>query len=61
MVNAIGLATIFLILVESTVSLYILDTRGQDRLSRVLDRVSFVVMGFGYVVLNLILPLAARS
>jgi len=61
MVNAIGLFTIFLILVESTISLYILDTRGQDRLSRVLDKVSFVVLGFGYVVLNLILPLAARS
>jgi hypothetical protein len=61
MVNAIGLVTIFLILVESTISLYILDTRGQDRLSRVLDKVSFVVLVLGYVVLNLILPLAARS
>ena len=61
MVNAIGLFTIFLILVESTISLYILDTRGQDRLSRVLDRVSFVVFLIGYAAVNLMLPLAARS
>ena len=61
MVNLIGLVTIFLILAESTISLYILDTRSQERLSRVLDRVSFVVLLLGYVVLNLILPLAARS
>ena len=61
MVNTIGLATIFLILVESTISLYISDTRGQDRLSRILDKASFVVLALGYVVLNLILPLAARS
>jgi hypothetical protein len=60
MVNAIGLVTIFLILVESTISLYILDTRGQDRLSRVLDKVSFVVFLIGYAAVNLMLPLSAK-
>jgi hypothetical protein len=34
---------------------------GRDRFSKVFDRVSFIVLGLGYVVLNLILPLAARS
>jgi hypothetical protein len=61
MVNAIGLATIFLTLVQSTISLYILDTMGQEKLRRFFDKVSFVVFLIGYAVINLMLPLAARS
>ena len=61
MINAISIVTIFLTLVQSAISLYLLDSMGRDRFSRVFDRVSFVVLGFGYAVLNLILPLAARS
>jgi hypothetical protein len=60
MVNAIGLATIFLTLVQSTISLYILDTMGQEKLRRFFDKVSFVVFLIGYAVVNLMLPLAAR-
>jgi hypothetical protein len=60
MVNAISLMTIFLTLVQSAVSLYLLDSLGQERPSRMFDRVSFVVMGCGYVAVNLILPLSAR-
>jgi hypothetical protein len=61
MVNAAGLATIMLTLVQSAVSLYILDTMGLNKLRRLFDRVSFVVFLTGYVVVNLLLPLAART
>lgn len=61
MINATGLATIFLVLVESAVSLYILDTLGRERLSRYCDRTFFVVVLLGYVAVNLALPLAARG
>jgi hypothetical protein len=60
MINAIGLATIFLTLVQSAISLYIEDTMGQEKLRRFFDKVSFVVFLMGYAVLNLLLPLAAR-
>ena len=61
MVNAIGLGTIFLILVQSTISLYVLDSLGRDRLSRFFDRVSFAAMALGCIAVNLALPIAARS
>lgn len=60
MVNMIGLVTIFLTLVQSTISLYLYDTLGNERLSRFFDRVSFVVFLLGYVFISLALPLAAR-
>jgi hypothetical protein len=60
MINAIGLATIFLTLVQSAISLYIEDTMGQEKLRRFFDKVSFVAFFMGYVVINLLLPLAAR-
>jgi hypothetical protein len=59
MVNAIGLATIFLTLVQSAISLYIFDTMGREKLSRFFDRVSFAAFLIGYAVINLVLPLAA--
>jgi hypothetical protein len=60
MINAIGLATIFLTLVQSAISLYIEDTMGQEKLRRFFDKASFVVFFMGYAVVNLLLPLAAR-
>lgn len=60
MVNAVGLGTIFLILVQSAASLYLLDTLGRERLSRFCDRTFFVVMLIGYVGINVALPLAAH-
>jgi len=60
MVNAIGLVTIFLTLVQSAISLYILDTMGRERLSRFFDKVSFAVFLIGYAVVNLLLVFAAR-
>ncbi len=59
-VNVIGLVTIFLTLVQSAISLYILDTMGRERLSRFFDKVSFAVFLIGYAVINLLLPLAAK-
>jgi hypothetical protein len=60
MINAIGLATIFLTLVQSAISLYIEDTMGQEKPRQFFDKVSFVVFLMGYVVVNLLLPIAAR-
>ena len=61
MINGIGLFTIFLTLVQSTISLHIFDTKGRERLSRFFDHVSFTVFLVGYFTLNLILPLVARA
>jgi hypothetical protein len=61
MVNALGLATIFLTLVQSAISLYIEDTMGREKLHRVFDKVSFTVFLIGYTATNLLLPLAAKS
>jgi hypothetical protein len=61
MVNALGFATIFLTLVQSTISLYIEDTLGREGLRRLFDHVSFGVFLLGYAALNLIWPLVARS
>lgn len=60
MINTVSLFTIFLILVQSVISLYIFDSMGRERLSRLFDRVSFAVFLIGYVAVNLALPLAAR-
>ena len=59
MINALGLTTIFLSLLQSTISLYLFDTRGREKLSRFFDRVSFVVVLLGFVATNLILPIVA--
>lgn len=61
MVNLIGLVTIFLNIVQSAISLYVLDTMGRERLSRFFDIVSFAALFLGYVAVNVFLPLAARS
>jgi hypothetical protein len=61
MVNFIGLATIFLTLIQSTISLHFYDTRGERRLSRFFDHVSVFVFVVGYLVVNLLLPWAARG
>jgi len=60
MVNAIGLGTIFLTLVQSTISLYIEDTMDQEKLRRFFDKMSFAVFLIGYAVVNLMLVFAAK-
>ena len=61
MVNGIGLITVFLTLFQSTVSLYLFDIKGRERLSRFFDHVSFVAFLVGYVAVNLILIRTAGS
>jgi hypothetical protein len=59
MVNGIGMVTIFLTLVQSTISLYLYDIRGRVRVSQVFDRVSLVIFGVGLVVTNILIPYVA--
>jgi hypothetical protein len=61
LVNATGLFTIFLVLVQSAISLYLQDTLGQERLRRLFDHVSFAVFLVGYVAINLAFPFAAKT
>lgn len=58
MVNGIGLITIFLTLMQSTIFLHLVDNRGEVALSRLFDRVSVVIFGVGYLVINILIPLA---
>jgi hypothetical protein len=60
MTNTVSLATIFLVLVQSVISLHFFDTLGRERFSRLFDMVSLAVFVLGYVGLNLALPVAAR-
>lgn len=60
MVNLVGLVTIFLTLVQSTISLHLCDTE-RWRLSRYFDRMCFAIFLVGYLTVNLVLPLAAKS
>ena len=58
-VNHVGIVTIFLSLLQSAISLYLYEKKGKKTLSRLLDRVSFVIFLAGYSVINLVLPWAA--
>ncbi|MDE3137257.1 MAG: hypothetical protein KGL59_11830 [Acidobacteriota bacterium] len=60
MVNLIGLVTIFLTLVQSTISLHFCDT-DRWRLSRFFDRLCFPVFLLGYAVVNFLLPFVSKS
>lgn len=61
MINGVGLVTIFLTIVQSAVSLWIFDSMGRERLSRVFDRVCFAMFLAGYLAVNIALPLAAQG
>lgn len=58
-VNEIGMITIFFTLVQSTISLHIYTNLGQVGLSRLFDRVSFVTIATGFLIVNLLIPAAA--
>src|SRR5204863_7634195 len=57
-VNGIGIAVILLSLVESTISLYLFDRQGDERLSQQFDRLSFWIFLIGDIALNAALLLA---
>jgi hypothetical protein len=58
-VSQVGIVTIVLTLLQSTISLYLYERKGKQALSRLFDRVSFVIFFAGYVMINLALPWAA--
>ncbi len=58
-VNGLGMITIFLSIVQSTISLYLYDIRGEVALSRLYDRISFVILGLGYVTVNILIVVYA--
>jgi hypothetical protein len=58
-INQVGIVTIALSLIQSAISLYLYERKGKVALSRLFDRVSFVIFLAGYVVINLTLPWAA--
>jgi hypothetical protein len=59
MVNDVSIVVIFLTLLASTISLYLYDRKGKKALSRLFDKVSFVVLLAAYVLINVALPWAA--
>jgi hypothetical protein len=61
MITSLSLLTIFLVLVQSVIALYLFDTLGREQLARKFDRVSFVVILLGYLIVSVLLPLAAQS
>jgi hypothetical protein len=61
MVNGVGMIVIFLSLLQSTISLYLFDIRGQVALSRLFDRVSFYLFAAGLLIINLLLPWAGMT
>jgi len=61
LVNLLGIVTILITLVESTVSLYLYDHRGERELSRSLDRTSFVVVSVGFAMAVAMMLLGASG
>ena len=58
-VNHVGIVTISLSLLQSSISLYLYEKKGKKTLSRLFDRVSCVVFVAGYLAINLVLPWVA--
>jgi hypothetical protein len=61
LVNLLGIVTILITLVESTVSLHLFDHCGQQDLSLSLDRSSFVVVSVGFVTAVALILLGASG
>lgn len=60
-INGMGMALIFLTVVQSTISLYLYDICERESLSKAFDRVSIVGFGIGTLAVNIALPLTARG
>lgn len=61
MVTTLSLFTIFLVLVQSVIALYVFDTLGREQVARKFDRISLIVILAGYVIVSAALPFAART
>jgi hypothetical protein len=59
MVNNLGLILILVTLIESTISLYLYDKKGEKKLSWVLDRVSIVLLVVIYIIINVAMVISA--
>lgn len=59
MVNGVALIIILLSVVEATVALHMVHTRGQESLAPLLDRVSVVIIAIGFVLISVGIPLVA--
>jgi hypothetical protein len=59
MVNDIGLLLILITIIESTISLYIYDVKGEKKLSRKLDIISFILLLTIYIIINAIIITSA--
>ncbi|WP_048190457.1 hypothetical protein [Methanobacterium sp. SMA-27] len=59
MVNDIGLLLILITIIESTISLYIYDVKGEKKLSRKLDIISFITLFTIYIIINAIIITSA--
>jgi hypothetical protein len=59
LINLVGTSTILLTLIESAISLYIHENRGNHELSRRYDRISFFVILSLYILLNISMAFAA--
>ncbi len=58
-INLIGLATIFLCLIQTVISSRF-AVKGEQEFSRIFDRASFPLIAFIYIALNIALPFAAQ-
>jgi hypothetical protein len=61
LVNGLGIATILITVIQSTISLYLFERKGAESLSRRFDQLSFAAFFAGYILLNLALPIAASA
>jgi len=59
LINFLGTITIFLTIVQSTISLYLYDSRGQKALSQMFDRVSVIIFIIFYISINLSIIITA--
>lgn len=58
-VNGLGILTILVTLVESTISLYLFDRCGEEKLSQRLDKISFKILVAGFTAVNAALLFAS--
>jgi hypothetical protein len=60
-INGLAMATIFLTIVQSTISLYLYDILDQEEISKKFDKWSVWTFGIGAVIVNVLIPIAAKG
>ncbi len=60
-VNFVSMIMVMLTVIQSTISLYIYDIRGEQALSKLFDKVSLVILTITYVFINIAIPWVASS